>query len=161
MQPAAAHELFPEEQLARLQAEKCFFRRTCRRKKRLNFFRRWSGEILRSYFAFFRNKKRLTRRSAVFLFVRCTCCRPINTRRADSSVIRRSSDSYLWALMAPAVFPAFPERTPVARFRGGNTSIHTAAVPFGIRTRLSCSVWAVSLTPRRPRKRMVFYCGAG
>ena len=79
-------------------------------KKTIKLFRRWSGEILRSYFAFFRNKKRLTSGSAVFLFVRCTCCRPIHTRRVGSSVIRRSSDSYLWALMAPAVFPAFPEK---------------------------------------------------
>ena len=53
LRPAAAHVLFAvSEQLARLQAEKCFRPRTCRGRKRLKFFRRCGGETLRGFIVF-------------------------------------------------------------------------------------------------------------
>ena len=57
---------------------------------------------------------------------------------------------------APAVLLAFPELPPVTGFRHKKEpSAHTAAVPSGIRTRLSCSAHPV---PRRMCHEAVLNC---
>jgi len=51
LRPAAAHFLSAcGRQKARLQAEMCFFRRTCRRKKQIKIFSRLRARTLRGFF---------------------------------------------------------------------------------------------------------------